>query len=269
MRVYIYILSILYIFVPFSDSTDRTSRRVVQFYKNDELEFMPCYTSARTLHARLSLAAGPLLIVAAATGALWTWQEHWMLHRWGEGDGGEGWLMKIHQGDFLLGWLAPTEDKFYLRQAPGALAAVPMTKRFRFPLMLAMGFIGIAHAALGCCMLASPCSKGVRKQRSHARWLHHVVALLFVWPLAMTIITGAAYRLLRMQGFPKKGMWGVKWILHLHQGYVEALVPIFPLAMAAVILVLAGTAFATHPLSVEARQRCRQRCRSSRAKKLA
>ncbi len=216
--------------------------------------------SVRTLHSRLSLFAGPLLLVAAATGALWTWQEHWLLHKWGTGDGGEGWLMKFHQGDFLLGWLAPSADVFYNNKAPGALASVPMTKRYRLPVMLTMGLIGVAHAVLGCCMLANPCSRGVRKQRSNARWLHHIVALVCVWPLAMTIVTGAAYRLLRMQGFPKHGEWGVTWILHLHQGYSDALVPIFPLAIAAVIFVLAGTAVATHPLSIAARQRwCRRR----------
>lgn len=204
---------------------------------------------ARKSHAALSLLAAPLLLVPAITGALWTVQKHWL--------GGEKpakWLMKWHQGDGWLGWASSAEQRF--RVADGPLPSLPLTKQFRYPIMWGMLLVGLAHFGFGVALLADPRSKAVAKQRSRPRRAHHILAWCAFLPLSLTIVTGAAYRLLRMHAFPKRGAWGVKWILELHQGFVGALLPVYPLAMAGVVLLLVCTALAMHPLAVALRQRC-------------
>merc|ERR1712023_581999 len=104
--------------------------------------------------------------------------------------------------------------------------------------MVAMGCLGFLHFLLGLTMLSSPYSKNVKKQRSLSRWIHQIVALLFSFPLALTITTGALYRILRLRGFEKSS---VKWILYLHQGYFDDLLPFWPLAMCLVMFTFITT----------------------------
>ena len=115
---------------------------------------------------------------------------------------------------------------------------IPLTKKYRMEFMVAMGCLGFLHFLLGLTMLSSPYSKNVKKQRSLSRWIHQIVALLFSFPLALTITTGALYRILRLRGFEKSS---VKWILYLHQGYFDDLLPFWPLAMCLVMFTFITT----------------------------
>jgi hypothetical protein len=196
----------------------------------------------RRAHGALSVAIAPILVVTAITGSLWTIQKHWL----GVGKPAK-WLMKWHQGDHWFGWAAPADAQFIVSDGSGPLPDLPLTRHYRYAYFWGVLLVAILHILLGVAMMASPWSKQVAKQRTRSRWLHHIAAIIFAWPLLLTVVTGAAYRLLRMHGFPKKGPWGVKWVLHLHQGYVAWLLPVFPLAMAAAVLLMAASGTLLNP----------------------
>ena len=145
----------------------------------------------------------------------------------------EKWLMKYHQGDAFFGFL-DSETSYSLRDTD----IIPLTKAYRMEFMVGMGCLGFLHFLLGLTMLSSPYHKSVEKQRSRARWIHQIVALLFSFPLALTIVTGALYRILRLRGFEKSS---VKWILYLHQGYFDDILPFWPLAMCLVMFAFITT----------------------------
>merc|ERR1712187_582015 len=91
-----------------------------------------------------------------------------------------------------------------------------------------VGFIAILHFCTGFAML-----KASKKRQLTFRSIHHTVALFLSWPIFFTIITGVAYRLLRMHGFEN-----VKWLRHVHAGYFKLLMPVYPLVVCAIIVVL-------------------------------
>ena len=81
---------------------------------------------------------------------------------------------------------SPRQDVFYDRNPPG-FEAVPLTRYWRFEYMAGLGLAGFLQFCLGVNMLASPWSKQVATQRSSQRWLHHITAFFFSWPLGRSL----------------------------------------------------------------------------------
>jgi hypothetical protein len=208
--------------------------------------------STRKCHGRLGLILSVPLIVCGVTGALWCIQKRWM-----DIVKPDKWLMKFHQGDAFFGWFS--DDPYYLDDV-----SVPLTKTYRMQFMVVLGVLGFIHFLFGLTMLSSPFSKNVKNQRSKARWAHHVVASLLSFPLALTIVTGALYRILRLRGFEKSS---IKWILYLHQGYFEILLPYWPLLICLVLLIFIATGLYMNPSLQYLSFRLRWFFRSSSSKK--
>ena len=153
---------------------------------------------------------------------------------------------------------AGERDRFYMPDAPGWLSLVPMTKRYRLPVMVVIGAVGLAPRlprmlATGQPMLERCPEAAVESEVAPS---HHRAGVRLA-SLINHFDGRSVQDLFACEGFPKKGEWGVGWILELHQGFVGWLLPVFPLAMAAAVFVLTFTAVLTHPLSIEARQRGR------------
>jgi hypothetical protein len=213
--------------------------------------------------------------MSAITGGVWTVYEHWLQEK------PPKWLMSWHQGDAYFGAFAPADAKVFFDRNPSwpaFLQAVPLTRYWRFEYMAILAVAGFLHFCLGVNMLATPWSKQVAKQRSFQRWLHHVTALMFSWPLALTIVTGAAYRLMRMSGFEKAD---TKWILLLHQvsiatctfasplirafvhsrallvqGYFSAVLPYYPIVICLSVLLFLATGIYMNPTVRIVSKRC-------------
>lgn len=110
-----------------------------------------------------------------------------------------------------------------VKDGSGPLPHLPLTKKWRWEYFSLLLVVGVAHCVLGSLMVADPRSKQVRKQKAKGRYVHQLVALVFALPMTMVVVTGCAYRLLRMMGLKKTGPYGVKWILHLHQALAHTL----------------------------------------------
>ncbi|CAE8608848.1 unnamed protein product [Polarella glacialis] len=96
------------------------------------------------------------------------------------------------------------------------------------------------------------------------RCVHHLLALFLGVPLLITIITGVAYRLLRMHGYKDE----VKWLRVLHSGYFSFAQPFFPISMCLVVIGLSSTGFFMGPIPGSLRKLLHQFSTSGSSKNL-
>jgi hypothetical protein len=193
---------------------------------------------ARRAHRALSILLLPFLMTAAVTGGMWTLEKHWL----GIPKPSK-WLMQWHQGDLWLGWTAAAERKEGKEKEgegrEGPRQGLPLTKSYREQYMWCVGLCGVMHFSSGYAMTASTLwDKQVAQQGYKARQWHHYAAILFGWPLTLTIVSGCAYRLLRIYGFEKTS---VRWVLDLHQGFFGILLPVYPLLLGLVVAVFSAS----------------------------
>ncbi|CAE8689294.1 unnamed protein product [Polarella glacialis] len=113
----------------------------------------------------------------------------------------------------------------------------------RYEYFWLLGLVACSHFCTGFAMMEAPWSKRLALVRP-GRCVHHLLALFLGVPLLITIITGVAYRLLRMHGYKDE----VKWLRVLHSGYFSIARPFFPIAMCLVVIGLSSTGFFMGPI---------------------
>lgn len=182
--------------------------------------------SYRQVHNILSFVISIPILVAAVTGAIWTIDKHWY------GVKPPTWLMKWHQGDHWFGLLAPTDATFFVDDGSGPLPQLPLTRHWRYQYFWAVGLTAVLHFGSGVAMMNAPWSSKMKMQRG-TRLIHHLVAITLGWPVMFTVMTGVAYRLLRMHDVE-----GVKWLRVVHTGYFDIMKPMFPIVICLAILTM-------------------------------